>query len=41
MVGLLEFLDGDNLSGRSVTRLEDLPIGPKVVQNDANLTPLR
>ena len=28
MVRLLEFLDGDNLPGRSVPRLEDLPIGP-------------
>ena len=28
MVRLLEFLDGDNLPGRSVPRLEDLPICP-------------
>ena len=29
MVRLLEFLDCDDLTGRSVPRLEDLPIGPK------------
>jgi hypothetical protein len=29
MIGLLEFLDGDNLSGRLKPRLEYLPIGPK------------
>lgn len=33
MVGLLEFLDGDNLSGRLKPRLEDLPIGPKVARS--------
>ena len=29
MVRLLEFLDCDDLTGRSVPRLEDLPIGSK------------
>ena len=29
MVRLLEFLDCDDLTGRSVPRLKDLPIGPK------------
>jgi hypothetical protein len=39
MVRLLEFLDGDNLPGRSVPRLEDLPIGPKWLSQNEEILP--
>lgn len=39
MVRLLEFLDGDNLPGRSVPRLEDLPIRAKWLSQIEEILP--